>query len=168
MAAGDQASEIAPSEIPANAQILSYAPALQVLQNSAVIISQAGANLIKEAIWYGVPMVLLPDRADQPGNAARVEYHNLGVVFRRTPSWRELGEQIEFLLQDGAAKTKLTKMQMAFHALDRDDLRVLEALETLELRAAAVENPSHLTLKSYGSAVASFTPETRQTCRDVA
>ncbi len=109
ISAGEQADQIDQSAIPQNARVVPFAPALEVLRSSKLLISQAGANLIKEAIFHGVPMLLLPDRADQPGNAARVVYHKLGLAIIRTPSIDRLDDFASRLLHDPSASADLTK-----------------------------------------------------------
>ncbi|BGE84452.1 MULTISPECIES: nucleotide disphospho-sugar-binding domain-containing protein [Methylosinus] len=66
-------------EAPANARLVDYAPQLQMLQHADVMIGHAGANSVKECIFFGVPSVLFPLGADHPGIAARARYHGLAV-----------------------------------------------------------------------------------------
>ena len=35
---------------------------------------------IKECIYYGVPMLVIPLDRDQPSNAKRIQFHKLGLV----------------------------------------------------------------------------------------
>jgi UDP:flavonoid glycosyltransferase YjiC (YdhE family) len=65
--------------VPSNVFLLNRAPQLQILKKAAVMITHAGLNSIKEAILFGVPMVVFPCIVDQPMNAARIVYHGLGV-----------------------------------------------------------------------------------------
>ena len=44
-----------------------------------MMITNGGMNTIKECISLEVPMIVLPVKYDQHGNAARVVYHGLGV-----------------------------------------------------------------------------------------
>lgn len=67
-------------EVPSNVLLLKHAPQLQILQRSSMMITHGGVNSIKEALCYGVPMVVFPWLVDQPMNAARVAYHRLGVT----------------------------------------------------------------------------------------
>lgn len=65
--------------VPSNVLLLNRAPQLQVLEKASVMITHGGLNSIKEAIIFGVPMVVFPCIVDQPMNAARIVYHGLGV-----------------------------------------------------------------------------------------
>ncbi|MGF7183779.1 glycosyltransferase [Tunturiibacter psychrotolerans] len=64
--------------IPPDAIIVRTAPQLQLLKRAALCITHAGLNTTLEALAQGVPMVALPIGYDQPGVAARIEYHRVG------------------------------------------------------------------------------------------
>lgn len=66
--------------IPANVLLVERAPQLRILQRTSIFIMHGGLNGIKEALCYGVPMIVFPSLADQPMNAARVAYHRLGLT----------------------------------------------------------------------------------------
>lgn len=57
-------------------------PQLKILQHAAVFITHGGLNSIKESIETETPMLVYPVSSDydQNGNAARVVYHNLGLM----------------------------------------------------------------------------------------
>ncbi|WP_266168879.1 nucleotide disphospho-sugar-binding domain-containing protein [Dyella subtropica] len=76
-------SYVHPDELtgyPAGAIVMSRVPQLQILQRAALMITHAGANSVHECVYFGVPSVLLPIAFDQPGCAARMVYHGLGVL----------------------------------------------------------------------------------------
>src|SRR5437588_5900255 len=64
--------------IPENARVEDYVSHRAALQRSHVLLSHAGHGSVMKALWYGVPMVLIPWGRDQPGVAARAE--RLGVA----------------------------------------------------------------------------------------
>lgn len=67
-------------DMPDNLHLLSWAPQTAVLQHADVAIHHAGISSVNECLRAGVPMVVYPfDFLDQPGNAARVEFHGLGI-----------------------------------------------------------------------------------------
>ncbi len=71
-------AEVAPSS---NVHTSTWLPQREVLQQASLFITHGGLGSVKEAIWAGVPLLVLPQSYDQPGNAARVEYHSLGKRF---------------------------------------------------------------------------------------
>lgn len=66
------------SQIPQNIQLYSFVPQLEVLKNCDLFITHGGMNSVNEAIYFGVPMLVLPVGNDQPAVAKRVEELGLG------------------------------------------------------------------------------------------
>lgn len=64
--------------LPANAHAETYVSHGAALSRSQVLVSHAGHGSVMKALWYGVPMVLVPWGRDQPGVSARAE--RLGVA----------------------------------------------------------------------------------------
>lgn len=60
-----------------------YVPHSPVLSRSAMCVSHAGHGIVSKCIVNGVPMVLLPWDADQPGVAARAAAAGVAVVVPR-------------------------------------------------------------------------------------
>ncbi|MBD2099987.1 glycosyltransferase [Leptolyngbya sp. FACHB-261] len=56
------------------------APQVELLQRTKLFITHAGMNSTLEALQAGVPMVAIPPGNDQPGVAARIRYHQLGIT----------------------------------------------------------------------------------------
>jgi len=53
-------------------------PQLQVLEQADLLITHGGAGSVREAMHFGVPMLVFPWNNDQYGLAARVVFHDLG------------------------------------------------------------------------------------------
>jgi zeaxanthin glucosyltransferase len=66
-------------ELPPNVLAVESAPQLAVLTRARIMITHGGLGSVKECIANGVPMLVFPLDVDQPGNAARVAYHGLGL-----------------------------------------------------------------------------------------
>lgn len=79
---GERREALAPS-CPSNVLLVSWAPQLWVLRRTAVFVTHGGMGAFREAVGLCVPMVVIPQGFDQPGNAARVEHHGLGVHLPR-------------------------------------------------------------------------------------
>jgi MGT family glycosyltransferase len=60
-------------EIPANCLVQQYVPQLEILQRAALFVTHGGMNSVNEALAYDVPLVVIPQGADQPMVAKRVE-----------------------------------------------------------------------------------------------
>jgi zeaxanthin glucosyltransferase len=78
-----------PASLPDNAICVTRAPQIALLRRAAVMVSHGGLNGLKEAAICGVPAIVLPLGWDQPGNAARIAFHGLGVAAR----WDEMTGQ---------------------------------------------------------------------------
>ena len=60
--------------------VVKYAPQLELIKRSAIVITHAGINTALESLSEGVPLVCIPIGNDQPGVAARVAARGAGVV----------------------------------------------------------------------------------------
>jgi UDP-N-acetylglucosamine:LPS N-acetylglucosamine transferase len=79
MACGPFARTFDAARLPANVRVLERAPQTEVLQRAALMITQAGAGAVREAVTFGVPMLMFPLWTDQFGNSARAVYHGVGA-----------------------------------------------------------------------------------------
>lgn len=70
--------------LPANFVVRESVPQLDILQRTALFISHGGMNSVSEALYYGVPLVVIPYFADQPWVAKRVLQLGAGRMIRRT------------------------------------------------------------------------------------
>lgn len=87
--------------IPANFIVRNFVPQLQVLQCADVFVTHAGAGSVNESLWYGVPMVLVPQQIEQGGVAKQVVKHGAGVMARpygQQPSANDLRSAVERVL----------------------------------------------------------------------
>jgi MGT family glycosyltransferase len=77
-------------EIPSNFMVKSYFPQLEVLKRAEVFITHAGFNSVNEALYFGVPMLALPQVNDQHMVAKRLVSMHLGMA----ESMKELSSEI--------------------------------------------------------------------------
>jgi zeaxanthin glucosyltransferase len=98
--------------IPSNAIIVHTAPQLQLLKRAALCITHAGLNTTLEALAQGVPMVALPIGYDQPGVAARIEYHGVGKALEiATLTARQMLKAIREVLENPGYREKARYFQ---------------------------------------------------------
>jgi zeaxanthin glucosyltransferase len=62
--------------------VLAHAPGSWLLQRAAVLVTTADLEVIRAAVAQQVPMIAIPLRDDQRGNAERVTHHGVGVRLR--------------------------------------------------------------------------------------
>jgi UDP:flavonoid glycosyltransferase YjiC (YdhE family) len=109
--------------IPTNVYLFKRVPQLDVLRRADVFLTHGGIGSIHEAILLGVPMVVYSGGVmDENGNAARVEYHGLGLrgnIEKDTPE--QIENKIEEVLSNPEYQGKVKKMQEIFLNYHRSD-----------------------------------------------
>lgn len=70
-----------PKDIPANVEVGQMVPQLDILSQASVFITHAGMGGTGEAIYYGVPMIAIPQMEEQAITARQIEKLGLGVAF---------------------------------------------------------------------------------------
>lgn len=108
-------------------------PQLQVLQQTDLFITHGGINSIKEAVNAEVPMLLYPVHRDfDPlGNAARIEYHGLGLQGNiLLDSEREIKEKISTIIGDQKYKRNVQALKKKDEAYTAEKfLKLVECLQ---------------------------------------
>lgn len=66
-------------DIPANFIVTNYVPQTEVLQHSKLFVTHGGMNSTHEGLYYGVPLVVIPQSADQPVVAGQVASIGAGI-----------------------------------------------------------------------------------------
>jgi zeaxanthin glucosyltransferase len=98
-----------------NVSIVPWVSQLDILQVSSLAIIHGGLGTVKECIYYGVPMVVIPIVRDQPGNAKRVEHHYLGISVQPTAiSPATLLHAIQFIMTSNDIRNGMRRMQTVF------------------------------------------------------
>jgi hypothetical protein len=120
--------------VPPNAQIERFVPHSAVLTRSGLLVSHAGHGIVAKALYYGVPMVLVPWDRDQPGVAARAAALGVAeVVARHDLTEQRLSAAIDRVLgnphyQEHAARIASRLQTRDAVAMAR--MRIEELLET--------------------------------------
>ena len=115
--------------LPDNTLAAAWFPQLQALQRADLIICHGGFGTLREALFYGVPLIVFPLGVDQPGNAARVVYHQLGLagdICRVSPE--QISAMIESIMKDGAFRDRALQFSQSLRA-DNDCARAVAFLE---------------------------------------
>ena len=68
--------------LPPNVRVESFIPQAHVLPRAAVVISHGGSGTTLGALAHGLPLVLVPQAADQFENSARAETAGAAIVLR--------------------------------------------------------------------------------------
>lgn len=124
--------------LPENVTVAGWAPQLDILQVASLAIIHGGLGSIKECIYYGVPMIVLPLGFDQPLNGKRITKQRLGVVGDiASISESELRAHMLYLLNDEQIHDAVKNMQRIFHEQE-DNQEGVDAVEKLLQQKIAV------------------------------
>ncbi|MFF7209817.1 macrolide family glycosyltransferase [Streptomyces sp. NPDC008238] len=66
--------------LPPNVLVRPFVPQPEVLRRAALFVTHGGMNSVNEALYAGVPMLIVPQGADQPMVAGRVEELGAGLA----------------------------------------------------------------------------------------
>jgi len=86
--------------IPSNFIIEAYVPQVEILQRAAVFVTHGGMNSVTEALYFNVPLIAVPQGADQFWIAARTAELGAAIVRERDASPGDLRESVERVLGD--------------------------------------------------------------------
>ena len=125
----DEKDREAIEPVPSNVIVVDWVPQLEVLEKADLFITHGGLSSVREAIYFGVPMIVFPYGMDQPGNAARIVYHRLGL--RGDISSVDAGKAaqlIEKAMTDTGIQDNMKRMRAVFHQQTsyRDTVSFLE------------------------------------------
>ena len=103
--------------LPGNVMTAAWFPQIQALERADLVISHGGFGTLREALFYGVPLVVFPLGVDQPGNAARVVYHRVGLAGDiRTVTAEGLRKMIETVMRDPSFRKHASQMSQYLQA----------------------------------------------------
>ncbi|MFB6453961.1 glycosyltransferase [Chitinophaga sp. Hz27] len=108
-----------------------------VLQAADIVVTHGGSNSVKEAIFAGKPILAIPHSADQPGMAARLVYHKLGMMCT-SPQPLTLSKMILELTNNKEYQKNSCAMSEIFLRYDENTtcVNILEQLVTDDLHLA--------------------------------
>lgn len=99
-------------KIPDNIIIKRYLNQLKVLQSTDIFITHAGMNGVNESLYYGVPMILIPDTEEQKIIALRTQELGAGIYFdRKDITEATLLKKTEHILQTKSYYAKAKEVQ---------------------------------------------------------
>ena len=109
------------SPLPERVRVVGAVPQLAVLRRAALMITHGGFNSVKECVWSGVPMIVIPQGFDQPGNAVRVAWHGLGEHLpERAATVERLRGAVARLVGDEACRARVGALGARFRRAQAD------------------------------------------------
>jgi MGT family glycosyltransferase len=102
---------------PENVVIRRYVPQLEVLKKCAVFVTHGGLNSLHEGLFFGVPMLVVPQQAEQAYNGRHIaEKLGAGIVLEK-PNTSTLLEKVKLLLQNNIYKQNSKTIGESLHNL---------------------------------------------------
>lgn len=85
--------------VPENISIFSHVDQIAVLRKADIFITHCGMNSVSEALYYGIPLIMLPQTSEQRGVANRTEELGAGIILKATDP-DSIGKAVELLMTD--------------------------------------------------------------------
>ncbi|AHH97629.1 macrolide family glycosyltransferase [Kutzneria albida] len=121
--------EVRLDSVPANFEVAAQVPQLAVLEHASVFVSHAGMGSTMESLHNGVPLVCVPQMAEQALNADRVQALGLGRVLGSTEvTAQELRKAVDEVAADPAIRAAVKDYSARLRAVDGPTLGA-DALE---------------------------------------
>lgn len=125
MSVGNKIDLSALGDVPENMVIDHFLPQLAIHKRADVFIAHAGFNSVHEAMYFGVPMLALPQVNDQHMVAKRAVALGLGIMEDMTALTPDsLRTKIGALLEDRDMKDKCMRMSEDMKAAAKQDTTV--------------------------------------------
>jgi len=84
-------------ELPENISVFPHVDQIAVLQQADVFLSHCGMNSVSESLYFGVPLVMLPQTTEQSGVAKRVCELGAGILLEKVDAASIFGAINEIL-----------------------------------------------------------------------
>ena len=100
-------------QLPENISVFPHVDQIAVLEQADVFVSHCGMNSVSESLYFGVPLVLLPQTAEQSGVAERVYQLGAGIKLDKTDASSILAA-IRKILADDTYRQNAAKIAEGF------------------------------------------------------
>lgn len=122
--------------LPDNVIVFESVPQVDLLQKCDIMVTHGGMNSITECVFCGVPMLVYPlsRNWDQPGNSARVVYHQIGLRGRiECDSDRVISRKLNKLkINYSVYKQNVLRMRTHFE-VENNSTQIVEIVESIIL-----------------------------------
>jgi MGT family glycosyltransferase len=102
-------------EIPKNFIVKNYVPQTEVLKYTKLFITHGGMNSTNEGLYYGVPLIVIPQSADQPIIAGQVAKLGAGIKLQmQNLTANQLSEALDHVLNDQSFHKAVENIRESF------------------------------------------------------
>ena len=115
MSIGEKAQISELGEIPKNFIVKNYLPQTEVLKYSKLFITHGGMNSTHEGLYNGVPLIVIPQSADQPIIAGQVAHTGAGIQLQmQCLTASQLREAADDVLNQSSFKIAVSNIRESF------------------------------------------------------
>ena len=100
-------------KLPEQISVFSHVDQISVLKKADVFISHCGMNSVNESLYFGVPLIMLPQTSEQSGVAERVSQLGAGIRLHK-PDADAIRNAVEKIFADGSYKQNACKISDGF------------------------------------------------------
>ena len=117
MSIGSNVSETSLGPAPANFNVQRFVPQLEVLQQASAFVTHGGMNSVSESLYYGVPVVVIPQMGEQEVVGRRVAQLGAGLyVAKAKATAATLRDAVEQLLAEDRYRRQALVVRESFLA----------------------------------------------------
>ncbi|NHM33921.1 macrolide family glycosyltransferase [Neobacillus terrae] len=115
MSIGEKAQISDLGEIPKNFNVKHYVPQTEVLKYTKLFITHGGMNSTHEGLYYGVPLIVIPQSADQPMIAGQVTNIGAGITLQmQSLTAKQLREAVDHVLNHPSFHKAVANIRESF------------------------------------------------------
>lgn len=99
--------------VPENISVFPFVDQIAVLKQANVFVSHCGMNSVNESLYYQVPLVMVPQTAEQQGVAERVLQLGAGIRLQKTDA-AAIDQGVRQVLADASYRKQAAKISEGF------------------------------------------------------
>ncbi|WP_289284566.1 macrolide family glycosyltransferase [Parablautia intestinalis] len=99
--------------LPDNISVFPQVDQIAILKKTDIFISHCGMNSVSESLYFGVPLIMLPQTSEQCGVARQVQRLGAGITLKR-PSVHGLLSAVQTLLRDPSYQNHAKELSEGF------------------------------------------------------
>ena len=117
MSIDSDSSEASLGPPPPDVRVQTYVPQLDVLQRASAFVTHGGMNSVSESLYFGVPLVVIPQMGEQETVGRRVEELGAGLYLAKAAATAAtLRASVERVLADGRFREQAAVVRESFLA----------------------------------------------------
>lgn len=113
MSVGSMVSVDSFGALPEQISVFPQVDQIAVLQQADLFVSHCGMNSVNESLYFGVPLLMLPQTPEQSGVAQRVAQLGAGILLKKADV-RSIAQGVKTLFADSSFRENAHKISVSF------------------------------------------------------